>query len=114
MQHFRAEMGELGGFAIGNFRNGARAGNEARIGGEHAIHVGPDDHFVRCERTAQNGGGIIRAAAAQRGEHTFSRRADKSGDYRNYSLLQQRAKARFATFPRGRHQGFGGAMIANR
>ena len=102
MQHFCAEMGELGSFAIGNFRNSARAGNEARIGGEHAIHVGPDDHFVGCERTAQNRGGIIGAAAAERGEHTFSCGADKSGDYRNYSLLQQRAKARFAAFPRGR------------
>ena len=52
MQHFRAEIGELGGFAIGNFRNGARVGNQARIGGEHAIHVGPDDHFVRAASAA--------------------------------------------------------------
>ena len=53
MQHFCAEMRELGSFAIGNFRNGARAGNEARIGGEHAIHIGPDDHFIRGERAAR-------------------------------------------------------------
>ena len=33
MQHFRAEIGELGGLAIGNFGNRAGVGNEARVGG---------------------------------------------------------------------------------
>ena len=64
VQHFRAEVGELGGFVVGNFRDGARFGNQARVGGLHAVHVGPDDGFVRAERSAQNRGGIVGAAAA--------------------------------------------------
>src|SRR5277367_1760274 len=111
MQNLGAEVSELRGFAIGDFGNGARAGNKARISGENAVHVGPDDHFIRAERAAKNGGGIVRAAAAECGEHAFGGGADKSGDYGNDSLLQQRTQARFATDSRGIHQRFGGAMI---
>ena len=77
MQNFRAEIGELGGLAIGNFGDRAGFGNQARIGAEHAVHVRPDDDFVRAERAAQNRGGIIRASAAERGENAVGGRADE-------------------------------------
>ena len=76
MQHLRAEIGEFGGFAIGNFRNCARLGHQPRIGGQHAIHIGPDDDFARVDGRAENRRGVVGAAAAERGQarHPRSRR----------------------------------------
>ena len=79
MQHLGAEIGELGRFAVGNFGNRARLGHEARIGGEHAVHVRPDDDFIGIERRAQDRRGIVGAAAAERGENAVGGRADEAG-----------------------------------
>ena len=111
VQDFRAEIGELGGFAIGNLWDSARVGNKTRVGGEHAIHIRPDNDFVRVESGAENGGGIIGAAAAERGEHAFAGCADESGHHGNNSLLQKRAQAGLGAFLRVVHQRLGAAMI---
>ncbi len=67
MENFGAEIGEFGGFVVGNFRDGARFGNEARVGGLDAVDVGPNDGFLGVQGGAENGRGIIRAAATERG-----------------------------------------------
>ena len=95
MKHLRAEIGQLGRFEIGNFGNGARLGNQARIGGQHAIHVGPDNYLVSAERCAQNRGGIIRSAAARAWSERRYRRADKACHDRNNSAIEQRPQPRF-------------------
>ena len=95
MQNFRAKVSQLGGFAVRNFRNGAGLGDQSRIGGDDAIHVGPDNHFVGVHGRAQNRRGIIGTAAAKSGELAIFGGADKSGDDRNGALGEQRA----ATLP---------------
>ncbi len=50
MQHLRPEVGQFRGLAVGNFGNGARVGHQARVRGQHAIDVGPDDDLVDAQR----------------------------------------------------------------
>ena len=72
------------------------SGTSRGIGGQHAVHVGPDDDFVGVEGRAENRGGIIRAAAAERGEHAVFGGADESGDHGNHAVLQHGPQPRFA------------------
>ena len=66
MQHFRAEIGELGGFGEGAGFDAIAAGQNGRVGGEHAVDVGPDLDFLRADSGADDGRGVIGTAAAKR------------------------------------------------
>ena len=46
MQHLGAKIRQLRRLAIRNYWDGARFGDQPRIGGKHAVHIGPDDHFA--------------------------------------------------------------------
>ena len=65
MQDLGAE--ERGLCRVGVAQRGERAGrrNLTRIRRQHAIDVGPDLDPFRTERCAENGGGSVRAAAAE-------------------------------------------------
>ena len=64
MQNFCAEVGQFGGFVVGDFGDGAGFGDQARVGGFYAVYVGPDYGFLGAESGAQDRGGVVGAAAA--------------------------------------------------
>ena len=105
MQDLGAEVCELRRFAIGNFGDRARAWHQARIGCQQAVHIRPDDDLVRVERRAQDGRGIIRAAAAESREHAFRCGTDEAGHDRDDALLQERTQTCLAAFARQIHAG---------
>ncbi len=90
MQHLGAVERQLGRFDVGDLRDGARVGDDARIGGQDAADVGPDLHFVGVERRAQNGGRVVGTAAPQRGADAGFRRADEAGHHRHDAAAEQR------------------------
>src|SRR5579872_3094568 len=97
MKNLGAEVCEVRRLAIGNFGDRAGVGYDAGIGGQHAVHVGPDDYLVRIERRAQDSRRIIRAAAAESCKDAFFIGADESSDHGNDPLLQQGMQTRFAS-----------------
>jgi len=64
MENFGAEIGELGGFVVGDFGDGLGFGDEAGVGGFDAVDVGPDDGFSGVERGAEDGGAVVGTATA--------------------------------------------------
>ncbi len=58
MQHLGAEVSHLGGFGEGDAFNAMAARNDARVGGKHAVDVGPDLNFfgvdAGCRRWQRN------------------------------------------------------------
>ena len=67
MQNLRAEIGQLGGFGERDHFHAMRVGNDGRIGGQHAVHVGPDLDFFGANARADDGRREIGPAAAERG-----------------------------------------------
>ena len=67
VQNLGAEVGQLGGFGEGDGLDAMAAGKNGRIGGEHAVDVGPDLDLFGVDAGAGNGCGEIGAAAAERG-----------------------------------------------
>ena len=64
VQHLGAEVGELGGFGEGDGLDAVAAGQDGRVGGEHAVHVGPDLDLFGADARADDGGGEV---ASRRG-----------------------------------------------
>src|SRR6476660_6742529 len=58
--------------------DGLGLGAKPRIGGHHAFDVGPDFDAVGVERSSEDGGGIVRAAAAEGGRDALRRGCNKS------------------------------------
>ena len=67
MQHLGAEIGQFGGLGEGDGLDAMAAGQDGRVGGEHAIHVGPDLDLFGADARAHDGCGEIGTAAAERG-----------------------------------------------
>ena len=59
VQHFGAEVGELGGFVEADDLDAACIGTDSRVGGENAVDVGPDFDAVGTEASAEDGGGEV-------------------------------------------------------
>jgi len=87
MQNLGSEIGEFGRLAIGDFGNRARLGHEPGIGGQQALHIAPNNHFVGVDGGSQYGCGIIGAAAAERSQDFFFAGADETGHHRHDSLF---------------------------
>ena len=66
-------------------------GDDARIGGEHAVDVGPDLNLVHVETGAEDRRRIVRPAAAERRRDAGRRRADEAAEHRH--LAGGRARA---------------------
>ena len=67
VQHLGAEIGQLGGFGEGDRLDAMAARQDRGIGGEHAVDVGPDLDLFGADARADDGGGEVGAAAAERG-----------------------------------------------
>ncbi len=90
VQHLRAVVGELGRLAVGNLRQRLRARHLRRIRSHHAIDIGPDPDFVRIERGAEDGRGIVGPSAAERRLDAIHGRADEPGHDRGRAASQHR------------------------
>ena len=90
MEDFGAEVGEFGGFVVGDFGDGLGFRDEARVGGFDAVDVGPDDGFGGIERGAEDCGGVVGAAAAERGLDAFGGGCDEAGDDGDDFLVEER------------------------
>ena len=89
MEHLGAEVGELGGLREADLGHGPRAGDGARVHGEHAVHVGPDLDLLRVEQRAEERGGPVGAAAAEGGGDSLLGGADEAGQQGNPPLADQ-------------------------
>src|SRR6185312_2343651 len=89
MEHFGAEVRQFRGFGEGDDFDAVSAGEDGGVGGEHAIDVGPDLDFFGIDAGADDGGGEIGAAAAERGGDAFNRGTDEAAHY-NDALLCER------------------------
>ncbi len=83
VEHLGAEVGELGRLAERQVRDDARVAHHAGIGGEHAVDVGPDLDLGHAEARADDGRGVVRAAAPERRRHAVARGADVPADDRH-------------------------------
>src|SRR5579885_3571629 len=61
-----------------------------RVGGEHAIHIGPDLNLFGFDAGADNGRREIRAAAAERRGDAVFRRSDEATHYDHAVLREAR------------------------
>ncbi len=86
MQDFRSEIRQFGGFIEADALDGLGVGTEARVGGHHAFDVGPDFDAGGVKRGADNGGGIVRPASAERGGNASGSGGDESTHHRNAFL----------------------------
>ena len=59
-----------------------RPGDDARIGGEHAVDVGPDLDLAARQAGAEERRGVVRPAAAQRRRDAVARGADEAAEHR--------------------------------
>ena len=92
VQDLGAEVRELGGLAERQARHELRIGDHARIGGEHAVHVGPDLNLLGVERRAEDGGGVIRPSPPERRRDALARGADEAS--RHDDPIRQQADGR--------------------
>ena len=93
VEHLGAEKRKLDGFAVRDFGDDARGGDQARVGGHHPVHVGPDPDLARVEGRAHDGAAVIRAAAAERRAETFASSAPESSDHRDDPATAQTGQA---------------------
>jgi hypothetical protein len=78
MQNFRPEGRHFSRFFKGNLVNAFGGRHHARVGGIDAGDIGPDIDAGRMQRFAEQRGGVVAAATAQRGGATFRFTANKA------------------------------------
>ncbi len=81
MENFGAEVGELGGFGEGDAFDAMAAGEHGGVAGEHAVDVGPDLDLLGADARADDGGGEVRTAAAERGGDAVFGGGDEAAHY---------------------------------
>ena len=79
VQHLCAEVGRLRRLAPVQVGDDARLGDVARVGGEDARHVLPQDDLDRGQRAGEERRGQVGAAAAERGHRAVGRGAEEPG-----------------------------------
>src|SRR4051812_42946664 len=66
--------------------------DDPRIGGHDAVNIGPDPNFIGVGTVTDNSCRVVRAAAAQGGDHAVNRSphiaGNNRGNTRVYKLLQ--------------------------
>ena len=76
-------------------RSTARARpKSARVGGEHAVDIGPDLNLGRAEARADERRRVVRPAPAERRRHALGRRADEAAQHGNRAAVDERAHVR--------------------
>ena len=90
VQHLGAEVGQLGGLGERQLRDQTRRGDHARIGAQHAVHVGPDLNLAGVDAGADERAGIVRSAASERRRVPIRRRADESAKHGDAAAVENR------------------------
>ena len=88
VQHLGSEVGQFRGFGERDGLDAVAAGENGGVGGEHAVHVGPDLDLFGADARAHDGGGEIGAAAAQRGGDAIFGGADEAA-HDDHAVLRQ-------------------------
>ena len=88
MQHLRSKMRQLLSFLESELGDLSRIRHQPGIGGKHPGHIGPDLHFVGMQGGAEQGRGIIGAAAAERGGRSIRRSADEPGHHDSLAFVE--------------------------
>ena len=111
MEHLGAGIGQLGYLAIGEFLDGGGVRDDARIGGHHPVHVGPDPDLVGGQGRADQRGGVVAAAAAQGGGDPGVRGAEETGHDRDDAFVQDWVQNGAGGLLGGREIGMGGEEL---
>ena len=69
----------------------AGVGTKTRVGGHHAIDVGPDFDALGVQAGAENGGGKIGPAAPDGGGDAGAIGSDESAHHRHFALFDKRS-----------------------
>ena len=91
MQDLRAAVRQRGGFVERQPVHGARPAEEPRVGGEHAVDVGPDLNLGRAQARADERRRVVRPSPAERRRHALGRRADEAAQHGNRAAVDERA-----------------------
>ena len=81
IDHLGAEVGKLHELGVGEMRLDESGGNLPRIGGHDAGDIGPELDGRDAEGGADQGRGVVGAAAAKCGGLSFGSRACESGEH---------------------------------
>ncbi len=100
VQNFCASGGKSVRLVVGKFVEQFRFGGLVRIGGVDAVHVGPDHQFVSVHDVSDERSGKIRTVPAECSDAAIACGADKSGDYGNDAIFEERQKNFAATTAR--------------
>src|SRR5258707_2688007 len=98
MQDFCASSGKSMSFVVGKFMEQFGFRRFAGIGGEDAVHIGPDDELVSVNDVSDQRAGEVRTVAAEGGDAAVASGTDKAGDHRDQAVLEKR-KQYFAAAP---------------
>src|ERR1700747_912026 len=79
VKNFCAGGSESVSFVVAEFMEKACFGGFAGIGGEDAVHVGPDDQLARVHDMSDESTGKIGTVAAESGDAAIGSGADKAG-----------------------------------
>ncbi len=90
MQHLGAKVSQFRRLLEADDFDAAGIGAEVRIGGHHAIDIGPNFDAVGIEAGADDRTRIIRAAAADRGGDSGFGGADKAAHHGHAAGIQMR------------------------
>ena len=86
MHDLGTEVCQFAGFVIAQFAELHGFGHHARIGGQHAIHVGPDMQFGGIEQRGEDRPGVVAAVASQGGQALGVVPRDEAGHH--YAALR--------------------------
>ncbi|CDB12074.1 unknown [Bacteroides sp. CAG:633] len=67
IDYLGTEVTKFGSFHVAQLLDGVGSGDDTRIGGHEAVHIGPDFQTVGIERSGHNGCRVVRTSAAQVG-----------------------------------------------
>ena len=81
MHDLGAEVRQFAGLVVAQRAQLYRLWDHARVGGQHAIDVGPDVQFGRVVQRCEDRAGIIAAVAAQGGEAPLAVARDEAGGH---------------------------------
>ena len=94
VQDLGAEVGELGRLVEAELRDDPGRRDHPRVGGEHAVDVGPDLDLVGLEPGAEERGREVGAPAPEGGGEPGRGGAHEAADHRHEPVGQQRAHER--------------------
>src|SRR6266403_911321 len=90
MQNLGAEVGEFGRFVKADDLDAPGLGSNARVGGHHAVDVGPDFNAFGIEARAQNSRGKIRPSASDGSSDAGAIRTNETAHHGNLAAFNQR------------------------